>query len=683
MDREAEDEYMYRLKERSLLAYERLLSLTEEKETAEPYGEYFRRMADFILNGTYDDLKPERYDRSYVNPVYAASVFGKDMGRLLSFLAYELTAVIPYRAEGDLRLEDRTILCELFLEVYTTVLAESEISADEMASGDRDELLKSVVNDVHSVIKSFITDYTDLTVAERIRELVDPSRDFAKRIIMESDLSDLSYLDAFGEYVSDDTRRLAEFINSLPEADIESMAETFTQGFIRGFRATGKDISKKKTVNIRYNLGFERLVRASVRSFAKAGLDVTIFRKPLHAAVRGGLTRVGYYGDLVNEQMDYDHREDEALFLDRAYMERKLEVTESVYEEVKDLAAVFAGPAVMERFGMEEFSPVNHVESWRLTDKQSKLKTELMSRSSEIQNRYIKAEERSFTIIAYPVPQIGDDFPGIFRSVVDINTLPDERWQEMQQCIIEELEKGDIVEIKGKNGNRTDMRVRLHPIVDITRETDFENCTADVNIPVGEVFTSPMLEGTGGTLHVSKVYINGLIFRDLELRFRDGFITDYSCSDFDSSEENRKYIEENILFHHDTLPIGEFAIGTNTTAYAMAKKYGIFDKLPILIAEKTGPHFAVGDTCYRREEEIDTFNPDGRRHIAKDNEHTRKYRKDEPMRAYFQCHTDITLPYEELGEIASVDRDGGRHVIIKDGRFVVPGTEELNIPLSE
>lgn len=690
MDNEIGYEDMHRLKERNLLARERLLSLTKEKEVAEPYGEYFRRMAEFILHGSYEDLKPERYDTAYVNPVYAAALFGKDMGRLLSFLAYELTAVIPYRAEGDLRLEDRTILCEVFLEVYTTILAESEIPAGEGNDGATENkgseaygVSGSTVNDVHAVIKNFITDYTDVTVAERIRELVDPSRDFAKRIIMEADLHDLSYLDAFGEYVSDDTRRLAEFINSLPEADIESMAETFTQGFIRGFKATGKDIRKKKTVNIRYNLGFERLVRASVKSFARAGLDAAIFRKPLHAAVRGGLARVGYYGDLVNEQMDYDHREDEALFLDRAYVERKLEVTESVYEEVKDLAAVFAGPAVMERFGMEEFTPVNHEESWRLTDKQSKLKTELMSRSSEIQNRYIKAEERSFTIIAYPVVQTGDDFPGIFRSTVDINTLPDKRWQEMQQCIIEELEKGEIVEIKGTNGNRTDMRVRLHPIVDITKETVFENCTADVNIPVGEVFTSPLLEGTEGTLHVSQVYINGLIFRDLELKFKDGFITDYTCSDFADSDENRKYIEENILFHHDTLPIGEFAIGTNTTAYAMAKKYGIFDRLPILIAEKTGPHFAVGDTCYRREEEIDTYNPDGRRHIAKDNEHTLKYRKDEPMKAYFQCHTDITLPYEELGEIASVDRDGGRHIIIKDGRFVVPGTEELNKPLAE
>ena len=45
---------------------------------------------------------------------------------------------------------------------------------------------------------------------------------------------------------------------------------------------------------------------------------------------------------------------------------------------------------------------------------------------------------------------------------------------------------------------------------------------ADVNIPVGEVFTSPVLEGTEGVLHVSKVYLNGLQYKDLRLEFKEG-----------------------------------------------------------------------------------------------------------------------------------------------------------------
>ena len=70
--------------------------------------------------------------------------------------------------------------------------------------------------------------------------------------------------------------------------------------------------------------------------------------------------------------------------------------------------------------------------------------------------------------------------------------------------------------------------------------------------------------------------------------------------------------QDGVLYHHDTLPIGEFAIGTNTTAYMVARRYEINDKLPVLIAEKTGPHFAVGDTCYSYEEDRMTYNPDGK-----------------------------------------------------------------------
>ena len=118
---------------------------------------------------------------------------------------------------------------------------------------------------------------------------------------------------------------------------------------------------------------------------------------------------------------------------------------------------------------------------------------------------------------------------------------------------------------------------------------------ADVNIPVGEVFTSPALKGTNGHLHVTEVYLNGLKYLDLELDFKDGMISAYSCKNFETEEENQAFVRENILRHHDTLPMGEFAIGTNTTAYRMGLDYGIQSKLPILIAEKTGPHFAQGE----------------------------------------------------------------------------------------
>ena len=58
-------------------------------------------------------------------------------------------------------------------------------------------------------------------------------------------------------------------------------------------------------------------------------------------------------------------------------------------------------------------------------------------------------------------------------------------------------------------------------------------------------------------------------------------------------------------------------------------------------------------------------------------------RKTEPDKAYFNCHTDITIPYEEIGDITVVGYDGERTAIIKNGRFVLDGTKELNEPFEE
>ena len=74
------------------------------------------------------------------------------------------------------------------------------------------------------------------------------------------------------------------------------------------------------------------------------------------------------------------------------------------------------------------------------------------------------------------------------------------------------------------------------------------------------------------------------------------------------------------------------------------------------------------------------YNPDGKEILARENECSALCASD-PSQAYFGCHTDITIPYDELGEVAVVHADGTETVLIRDGRFVLPGTEALNEPL--
>ena len=704
--------------ERYSLAIERIAEINSECEIKNnKHKDYFNKVSAFILlmdklkndvaddafnsmsleelseynHRLYEDVADRAYDTSYANPRVCAKAFGEDAGKLMAMVYMELRALIVYMYEK--RLSDATSVIELFIELYC-IFVDNE--ADAAGRNNNAQYTDSTVcgceasdiipdeeyRQLGEAVYWYVSDYSDDYIDYRIRELLDPSLDFATKIIMESDLSDVRYLYKYGEYVTDNELKMARHLNTLSEEAIQDMARTFTEGYRIGFVLGNKPLDKKKTVNIRYCLGFERLVRAEIEQFEKMGLKPTIYRAAVNTINKKMHIKIGYYGASPNKQMEFDHRFDNALYLDGDFVERKLGALKSAYEKYSELAAVHGGPAVMEVFGETPFEPEDTIECCHLDDKQQKLLVKYNNESGSIINSYIKGEERSFTIIAYPSPQIGDKFPEIFNEIVKINTLDYEKYKVIQQNIINVLDKAEYVEVHGQGANETDMKVSIMKVNNPDKETVFENCLADVNIPLGEVFTSPVLKGTEGVLNVSSVYLNDIKFNNLKVYFKDGFVIDYSCDNFEDGMKGKALFKENVLYNHDTLPIGEFAIGTNTTAYVMANKYDIVYLLPILIVEKMGPHFAIGDTCYSRSEDVAVYNPDGKEIISRDNE-VSLLRKTEPDKANFNCHTDITIPYEEIGDITVVGYDGERTAIIKNGRFVLDGTKELNEPFEE
>ncbi len=677
---------MEEIRERYELAMERIRAMKQEKTVSAPFYAYFQKMADFILEmdayrASVEKGEPERmslaelqeqnrrlygdvaggtYRESYANPTGAVEKLGEGYGQLLSFVYTELRGMIIWAVEG--RLTDMTVTAELFIELYNAF----------------EEDTPSVEN-LKEILYWHMSDYCDVFIPDRIREQLDPSLDFAAKLIRGADLSDPRYLYRFGEYITENELGVSRFLAGLSQSEIDAMASTFTEGYRMGFVAAGIDLSKKKTVNIRYALGFERVVKAAIGQFEAMGLESIIYREARHSINRRPQGSPGYVSSKPSKQYEFDHREDMALYLDKKLNERRLSVLHSAYEEYKDLAAVHAGPAVMEIFGEHPFMPESCPAALHLDAKQQEIMVTYNSEAGQLVNRYIPGDQRSFTIIAWPIPEIGDNYEEIFREIVKINNLDYHLYQGIQQKLIDALDQGEYVYVKGAGANRTEMYVQLWQPENPAKEAIFENCVADVNIPVGEVFTSPKLTGTHGTLHVSQVYLNELKYMDLEIRFEDGKITSYSCKNFDDEAENQKLLKANVLFNHETLPLGEFAIGTNTTAYMVAKRYDIGAKLPILIAEKMGPHFAVGDTCYSWSEDNPVYNPDGKEIIARDNECS-LLRKTDVSKAYFNCHTDITIPYDELDCIRVVRPDGSRIPLIEKGRFVLPGTEELNKP---
>lgn len=671
--------YRQEVEERYPLVMERIAAIVTEETTPEPFREYFQRVASFIMQmhnteqeiaagdyfkqplealkteneKVYEDVLPEQYDTSYANPAYAVRMLGEDYGRLLSMLYARIREMTGFAVENDIY--EMTIYGELLVEIYNCF---------EDAEGTDPETIQKI-------IYWFCHDYSEVFVERNVTRQVNPEDDFFADIVRNADLNDLRYLYRYGHYISENELRMAAFLNQMKEEQIQAMADTYTEGYRIGFEVTKKDLSKKKTVDIYYPIGFERIVRVAIQNFERLGL------KPV---IRRGNGRFGVSSTSPNQQYDFDHKADAAAYLDKAYVERRLECLRNSYENHKELAAGYAGPAVIETFGNEPFTPESKPENYEYNEKQQKLNVYFANMSGQLVNQYIKGEERSFTIIAYPIPEIGEQFEEIFEKTVELNNLDYSLYQRMQQKIIDVLDMAKFVHIKGRGENRTDLTVAIRPLEHPERETAFENCVADVNIPVGEVFTTPQLVGTNGILHVTGVYLNQLKYVDLELEFEDGMIASYRCKNFENEEENRKFLKENLLYHHETLPMGEFAIGTNTTAYKMGRDYDIGAKLPILIAEKTGPHFAVGDTCYTWAEDTPVFNPDGKEIVARDNE-VSILRKEDPQKAYFNCHTDITIPYDELDKITVITGDGRKINIIENGKYVVEGTESLNLPL--
>ncbi|MCD4657015.1 MAG: aminopeptidase [Planctomycetes bacterium] len=595
----------------------------------------------------YNELASNNYMTSYANPEYCVNVFGDKFGQLISFFYVKIRGNISFAYMHKIcSMQEYN---ELFVKLYDFV-KENMLDYENM---------KKLVTSVEQ---------SDRTVDQniRIKERFSPEFSFYRDIIADADLTDLCYLFHVGSRISDFEIQTANFLLAYPAEKIVTLSKLIVDAYILGFKNDNKDIAKKSTVLVYYNIGQERLIRQLIKDFEVANLKVLINYA---------------FSTSINKQYQHDHQFDNALYINAEFVEKFMKSYETSLNLYNDNLSMFSGPVFFDKFGDNPFTPATKDANLKLDESQQKMFREMNVAISQISEKFVPSAETSFSIIAFPTPEIGDRFEEIFEQTCEINMLSNEKYSRIQQFIIDALDKADFVHVKGKGENETDIRVKMQTLKNPEQETLFVNCVADVNIPVGEVFTSPQLTGTEGVLHVKNAFLNSYNYQDLKLNFKDGFVEDYSCKNYEDAEKNQKFIEENLLFPHKTLPVGEFAIGTNTLAYAIARKYDIVDILPILIVEKMGPHFAIGDTCFSWDEDRPVYNPDKKEIIARENEKTAK-RKENINEAYTNKHIDITLPYDGLDFISAITKDGESIEIIRDGRFVLPGTEELNIPLN-
>lgn len=595
----------------------------------------------------YEEILAENYGSSYANPSYAVKVFGKPMGQLIAHWYLTLRQYITYAFQH--KIFEMARRNQVLLEVYEHV----------SKSTPRYETLRKIITRIER-------EETVKNIQRGVREQLNKDFRYFTDVVEHSDLADVRYLYKYGTYITDNDIRVARFFALYPEEKIKKLSRLMVSAYLEGFKREGKDVTKKSTVFLVFSAGHESLVRQLIQDLRKERLEA-IIRQPSATP--------------ANRQYGYDHRFDRALYLDESYVKESIQRHKKAFSQVKELFTALSGPLIIQKFGEPPFKPQPKPENLSFTPQQQKLINLYQSNLAQLQEQYAPRAETSFSIIAFPAPEIGERFEELFEDILEVNMLESEYYHRIQQKLVDILDKADVVEVKGKGSNQTDITVKMPKLADPSKHTNFANTGADVNIPVGEVFTSPQLTGTNGVLHVEEAFLSGLRYADLKLTFKDGYVTSYSCSNFTSEEENRKYVRENLLDPHPTLPVGEFAIGTNTLAYVIARKYKITHLLPVLILEKMGPHFAIGDTCFALTEDKPVYNPDGKEITARENEHS-ALRKQDFQKAYTNKHADVTLPYDSLESITAVTKDGQRIDVIRDGRFVVPGTEELNEPLN-
>ena len=286
------------VQERFELSVTRIRGIAKEHAAASPFGDYFNSQAAFILyveniykmrqdggfarlttealaemnHCFYADILPETevwegengYEKSYANPQWSTAMLGADYGPMMAWLVTEIRGLIPLAFQG--RLADMTAINELFIEIYNRF---------ENRIPERDEILQ--------IIYWYVSDYSDQTVTGRTREKLDPALSFYRDIIMKADLTDLSYLYQYGEYISANEKSIAAYLNTLDQSVIDDMAATFVNGYVRGFELYKIDLSAKKNVQLRANIGFERVLRSTIRQFEALGLSVIVCRDAIHS----------------------------------------------------------------------------------------------------------------------------------------------------------------------------------------------------------------------------------------------------------------------------------------------------------------------------------------------------------------------------------------------------------------
>lgn len=488
----------------------------------------------------------------------------------------------------------------------------------------------------------------------------------AYNAVLKSACADsLEWMSGYGVYITPLEQAMCRYWFSLPTLTLAAVAEHIVDAFFHGFISQSRAIAGRDNVRLTYAIGQEALAQRVSALFALRGMDVIVL-KPSSCA------------DSVQCAADHQHGalafEDSQCYLGQADAYRL------ATDRFRPYILRTCGFVRIGTFGQQGSAIAPSRYALRASKEALALYREQMKANRDAEAALLKPDTLSFCSVVFPDMRVGAQFEEIFQAFCHLNTEDSAAYELIQQSLIDLLDTCQAVRIRGRGDNRTDLLVALRPFTDPARQSNFLNCGGDMNIPHGEIFTTPQLCGTNGRLHVSEVYLRDRYYRELSLTFTQGRVTQWDCRNFEDEAHNRDYVFENLLQATADVPMGEMAIGTNTLAYRLAGQYHLYSSLPILLAEKMGPHIAVGDPCFARGEDSPVYNLyGGKEMVARENEQTAG--RHQSQDCYVNFHTDITIPYDEIGVLEGITAEGDCIPILRDGRFVPACAERLNINL--
>jgi len=166
----------------------------------------------------------------------------------------------------------------------------------------------------------------------------------------------------------------------------------------------------------------------------------------------------------------------------------------------------------------------------------------------------------------------------VYRASLVYEADPVAAWNEVHRCQQELVDFLDLKETLRVVAAETDITLSVSGRV-------FVNCSGKINLPDGEVFTSPVEDGVDGHIRFTyPIVTRGRQIEDVRLWFENGRVVKATA------EKNEVFLHQMLDTDQGARYLGEFAIGTNPYMVHFTKNAHLDEKIGGTI------HLALGNS---------------------------------------------------------------------------------------